>query len=102
HGGKEIAQRTQQPSPRRSLQHDTLNRVEPALQTSVQGVVIAWLPVRTMRHELQQIACELMNEAAGTTKPIATAVEQIRIARQPLPARAQGVELGQLYCAGAL
>ena len=102
HSGKETAQRAQQASPRRRLQYDALDRLEPALQTAVQGVVIAWLPVRAMGHELQRIARQLMNETTVATKSIPAAVEQIGIARQALPAIAQGVERGQLYCACAL
>src|SRR5262249_5890411 len=102
HRRENVTERAHQPAPCWRVQHDTLDRLEPALQAAVQRVVIARLPVRAMRHELQRVRRQFMNETTVTAKSIAAAVEQIRVAGQSLPAGTQPIESIELYCARAL
>ena len=88
---REGGEREQRAAPCRSGDDVGLDRLEPALEAAVQGVVFDRLPVRALRHESDLGAVD--DEAGVTAAPVAAAVPQVRIRRQRVPRRPQRVEL---------
>ena len=87
-------ERLQHALPRCCRQHRRVDRLEPALEAAVQGVVFDRLPVRSLRHEADVGFVD--DEAGMAAAPVAAAVAQVGVGRQLVPRRPERVELGDL------
>ena len=86
-------QRLQQRGKGRRLRHGRRHGLEPALKAPVQGVVLHGLPVGPVRH-LGHLPV-FHHKAAVTAAPVAAAIAQVRVGRQIVPERLQGLQIGR-------
>ncbi len=93
--GGNTPQRDQQTLPSHVLHDRRIDGFEPALQPTMQGVVLDRLPMGPVRHRLQGAIAERIGRVAAT--PVASAVTQVAVGGQMIPGWAQCVEVHERY-----